>query len=111
MTDLRPISLCNVVYKIISKVLANRVKQVIDFIISDTQSAFIPGRLISDNIMVAFEVMHYMKRKTKGKDSWMALKLDMSKAYDRSMASGCNNLALSGDIVDILNTPNPATFN
>ena len=83
MTDLRPISLCNVVYKIISKVLANRLKQIIDSIISESQSAFIPGRLITDNIMVAFEVMHYMKRKTKGKESWMALKLDMSKAYDR----------------------------
>lgn len=83
MTELRPISLCNVVYKIISKVLANRLKQVIDPIISDTQSAFIPGRLITDNIMVAYELMHFMKRKTKGKQRWMALKLDMSKTYDR----------------------------
>lgn len=83
MTDLRPISLCNVVYKIISKVFANRMKRVIDYIISDSQSAFIPGHLITDNILVAFEMMHFMKRKDKGKDSWMALKLDMSKAYDR----------------------------
>lgn len=83
MTDLHPISLCNIVYKIISKVLANRMKKVLDLIISDNQSAFIPGRLITNNIMVAYEVMHYMKRKTKGKEGWMALKLDMSKAYDR----------------------------
>lgn len=64
MTDLRPISLYNVIYKIISKVLANRLKLIIDLIISDTQSAFIPNRLITDNIMVAYEVMRFMKRKT-----------------------------------------------
>lgn len=83
MTDVRPISLCNVVYKVISKVLANRLKLIIDNIIADSQSAFIHVRLISDNVMIAFEVMHYMRRKMKGKDYWMALKLDMSKAYDR----------------------------
>lgn len=83
MTELRPISLCNVVYKIISKVLANHLKQMIDLIIADIQSAFIPGRLITDNIMVASEVMHFMKRKTSGKQALMALKLDTSKAYDR----------------------------
>ncbi|WOG87677.1 hypothetical protein DCAR_0206908 [Daucus carota subsp. sativus] len=83
MVDLRPISLCNVRYKIASKVLANRLKKVIDEIISEEQSAFIPGRIISDNIMISFEIIHYMKRKTQGKEGWMALKLDMSKAYDR----------------------------
>lgn len=83
MQDLRPISLCNVAYKICSKVLDYRVKGVINNVISDTQSAFIPGRLITDNIMVSYEVMHYMKRKSKGKARWMVLKLDMSKAYDR----------------------------
>ena len=56
--------------------MANR-KEVIDKVISETQSAFIPGRLISDNIMISFEIMHYMKRKTQGKMGWMALKLDM----------------------------------
>lgn len=69
-------------YKVISKVLANRLKLVLDDVILDTKSAFIPGRLITNNIMVAFEVMHYMKRKTRGKEAWMTLKLDMSKAYD-----------------------------
>lgn len=83
VTELRPISLCDVIYKVVSKVLANRLKGVINEVISDTQSAYIPGRLISHNIMISYEIMQYMKRKTKGENGWMALKLDMSKAYDR----------------------------
>uniref|UniRef100_A0A803PDH7 Reverse transcriptase n=1 Tax=Cannabis sativa TaxID=3483 RepID=A0A803PDH7_CANSA len=57
--------------------IANRLKVVLNHIIFENQSAFIPGRLISDNIMIAFEVMHYWKRKRKGKEGFMALKLDL----------------------------------
>ena len=81
--DLRPIDLCNVVYKIMAKVLANRLKVILSLIISDAQSAFVLERSICDNILIAFEVIHYMKRKTKGKKGNVALKIDISKAYDR----------------------------
>lgn len=80
--DFRPISLCNVTYKIIAKALANRWRRVLDEVIDPNQSAFIPGRLISDNILIGFECMHWL-RCSKSKQGYAALKLDMSKAYDR----------------------------
>lgn len=83
MTELRPISLCNVLVKIITKVIANRMKGMLESVVSENQSAFIPGRLISDNVMISYEVMHYLKRKRGGKEGCMALKIDTSKAYDR----------------------------
>ena len=83
MNEFRPISLCNVLYKIFSKVLANRLKKILPSIITEHQLAFTKDRLISDNILMAFETLHCMKRHNSGTDGYMALKLDISKAYDR----------------------------
>ena len=83
VSDFRPISLCNVIYKIINKVIAHRLKPMLNSIISETQSAFIADRLISDNILIAFESLHHMKTNCIRKKGFMAMKLDMSKAYDK----------------------------
>lgn len=78
----RPISHC-VLYKIISKVLQNRLKPILNAIILENQSAFVPNQLITDNVLVAFKIMHYLKNKRDGKDKYMTVKLDMSKAYNQ----------------------------
>ncbi|KAL4340414.1 hypothetical protein GQ457_08G036540 [Hibiscus cannabinus] len=82
MAQFRPISLCPVCYKIISKILVNRLKPFLPTWVSDNQTSFVPGRLINDNIVIAHEIIHSMRRKS-GKRGWMALKIDLEKAYDR----------------------------
>ena len=79
----RPISLCNVIYKVIAKILVNRLKPMLNHCISINQSVFIPRRYILDNIIISHEYLDYLKNKRQGKDEFMAVKLDMSKAYDR----------------------------
>ena len=67
LTDLQPIDLCNVLYKIMAKMLANRMKSVLSSIISENQSAFVLGRAITDNILTSAEIMHYLKWERQGK--------------------------------------------
>lgn len=81
-SQFRPISLCNVLYKCLPKILVKRLKEIISKVISPFQASFVPGRSIHDNIIVVNEMIHSMRRK-KGKTGFMAIKVDLEKAYDR----------------------------
>jgi hypothetical protein len=78
----RPISLCNIVYKIISKILATRFKGLLHRFISPNQFAFVPSRTIQDSIVMAHELLHTVNSK-RGRGGLMAIKIDMEKAFDR----------------------------
>ncbi|KAG7572582.1 Reverse transcriptase domain [Arabidopsis suecica] len=81
--DFKPIALCSVYYKIIAKLLTKRLQPVLNNIISENQSAFVPQRAISDNVLITHETLHYLKTSKEKKRCFMAVKTDMSKAYDR----------------------------
>lgn len=72
LSHMRPISLCNFYLKIITKILANRLKLILKTVISPQQSAFVPGRMIQDSILIAHEAFHFLKCKKKGKDGSQA---------------------------------------
>ncbi|KAI0491496.1 hypothetical protein KFK09_025756 [Dendrobium nobile] len=78
INDYRPISLCNVLYKIVAKTLANRMKVVLPYIIHDSQSGFITNRCSTDNIILAADIL----RDFKGKEKYFGAKLDIKKAFD-----------------------------
>ncbi|KAH1081880.1 hypothetical protein J1N35_021641 [Gossypium stocksii] len=78
----RPISLYNVLYKVITKTIVIRLCQAMQKLVKQNQSSFIAGRNISDNIVIAQEVIHTMKS-IKSKKGWMVVKVDLEKAYDR----------------------------
>jgi hypothetical protein len=78
----RPISLCNIIYKIISKILANRLKPLLSKFISPFQTAFVLGRHIQDNSILSHEMLHSLKSK-RGRGGLMAVNIDMEKAFDK----------------------------
>lgn len=80
--NFRPISLCNISYKVITKILAQRLRAMMGTLVNPCQSSFIPQRQSRDNIVLAQEIFHSM-RKRKGKKGWMVVKIDLEKAYDR----------------------------
>ena len=82
VSEYRLIALCNILYKLISKVLANRLEKILPCVISESQSAFQFNKVILDNILVAFETLHHMKSQKSKKMVFIAMKLDMSMVHD-----------------------------
>lgn len=78
--DFRPISCLNTLYKVISKLLAKRLQQILSKVISSSQSAFMPGRLLGENVLLATEIVHGYNRKNI--DPRAILKVDQRKAFD-----------------------------
>ncbi|XP_057763555.1 uncharacterized protein LOC130984081 [Arachis stenosperma] len=78
----RTISLCNVSYKVITKLLATYLRKIMDHLISLAQCSFVLERQSSNNIIISQEVIHSMQNK-KGPKVWMAIKIDLEKVYDR----------------------------
>ena len=83
VADYRPIALCNTHYKIIAKILTKRLQPILSHLISEHQSAFVKDRAITDNVLLTHEVLHYLQHSSATVRCSMAIKTDMSKAYDR----------------------------
>ena len=105
MGNYKPISLCNIVYKIVTKVIVARLRPYLDKLISPLQEAFVPGRKGIDNAIIAQEVIHSINKK-KGKVGYMALKIDLEKVYDKLEWSFIKDMLvkinLLVDLVDII---------
>lgn len=83
ISQFRPLGLCNVIYKCIAKCLTHRLQGVMSSLISETQNAFVPGRLMSDDCLLAHELITFVNNCRNRKKCYAAIKLDMNKSYDR----------------------------
>lgn len=101
----RPISLCNTTYKLVSKIIVNRLRPMLGDLISPVQSAFIPGRRGTDNAIIVQELIHSISR-TKGRQGYMAIKIDLEKAYDKLewsfIRERLSHINLPTDISDLI---------
>lgn len=99
MKDMRPINLWLVHYLIVAKIISERLKRILPQIISDTQGAFVSGQLITDNIIVAHELVHGLRTNRNVAENFMAIKTDISKAYDRVEWSFLEKLMKNGALI------------
>lgn len=102
--DYRPISLCNVIYKIIDKILAQKIEPYLPTCINSSQHAFVKGCRISENIIVAHEIIHSFQLKKWGKHAFL-LKIDLAKAFDRLewdfIKFAMNRLGFNNNFIEI----------
>lgn len=99
--EFRPISLCNTIYKILTKVLVQRIRPILCLLIGQFQSSFLPGRGTTDNVIVLQEIVHAMK-KSKKKKGEVAYKIDLEKAYDHVDWASSNKLSwTSGFLISL----------
>lgn len=80
LSNYRPISLCNSIYKVVTKIIVGRIRPFLNDLVSPLQSAFVPGRKGVDNAIIVQELIHSMKKKKKGRTGVMAIKIDLEKS-------------------------------
>lgn len=105
MKDFHPISLCNVSYKVITKIISHRLHGMMGKLVGPCQSSFVPRRQSGDNIIIAQEIFHSLRKKS-GKIGLMAIKVDLEKAYDRLkwdfIRDTLQDIGIPGNLVNLI---------